>query len=121
MRTSVPSFPLNQALHSYAADVRKWVANTMTGYAVAFGLILIGAISIVLTIGIGVAAAFHFIEVQYGVYVAYGVIGGASLLLGGAALLAGRMLLKRPPAPVPRPRRQTDMLNDRLLHRLRLV
>jgi hypothetical protein len=71
---------------------------------------LAGAISIVMAVSVGFAAAFHFIEAQYGVYVAYGAIGGFLLVLGLLGLLTGRLLLKRPLPPVPRPRGQTDML-----------
>ncbi|WP_249144177.1 hypothetical protein [Bradyrhizobium lablabi] len=81
-----------------------------TGYALALGLMLMGLISLVIAVGVGVAAAFHVIEVRYGAPLAYGVVGGLFLVLGIAGLLVGRGLLKRSAPPVPRPRRQADML-----------
>ncbi len=98
------------ALHSYAADLRKWIAGMAAGYAMAVGLMLAGAIALLLAIGVGIAAAFHGIEVRYGVSVAYAAIGGFFLALGLAGLLAGRALLKRPVPSIPRPRRQAELL-----------
>lgn len=107
MHAILPSFAI--ALRSYADDVHRWIATIARGYAVGVGLILAGAIAILVAIGVGIAATFHVIEVRYGASVAYAAVGGVFLIFGLIGLLAGRALLKRP-VPLPSPQRQVDML-----------
>ncbi|WP_246788436.1 hypothetical protein [Bradyrhizobium sp. CCBAU 53421] len=101
---------LSQIVHSYLGDLRRWIGHLVTGYAVACGVMLVGAISLLIAIGIGVGAAFYALEVRYDIWIAYAVVGGTFLLLGLAGLVAGRVLLTRPAPEVPRPTRQADML-----------
>ncbi|GKQ51065.1 hypothetical protein [Bradyrhizobium sp. Ce-3] len=101
---------LSLILRSYLADLRQWIGHLATGYALACGLMLVGAVSLLIATGVAVAAGFHALEVRYGIWIGYAVVGGAFLLLGLAGLVAGRMLLARPPPAVPRPSRQADML-----------
>jgi len=108
--TSTQPSSLGPILRSYVADLRTWIGRLLTGYALACGLMLAGAIFIFIAIGFGVGAGFHFIEVRYGLGVAYGTVGGAFLMLGLAGLLAGRLLVKRPAPALPRPHRQADMI-----------
>ena len=110
MGANTRSSSLSLIFHSYLTDLRRWIAHLVTGYAVACGFLLVGAVSLLVAIGIGAGAAFHALEVRYDIWVAYAVVGGAFLLLGLVALLAGRMLLARPAPAVPRPSRQADML-----------
>ncbi|QOZ34442.1 hypothetical protein [Bradyrhizobium sp. CCBAU 53421] len=108
VNTRSPSLSL--VFRSYLGDVRRWIAQLVTGYAVACGVLLIGAVSFLIAIGFGVGAGFHALELHFDIWIAYAVVGGAFLLLGLAGLLAGRMLLAGPAPAVPRPGRQAGML-----------
>ena len=101
---------LGSAARSYVDDVRRWMARATMGYVVAVGLMLVGAVSIIAAIAVGLAAGFHFLAMRYGIYAAYGIVGGSLFALGLLGLLAGRALLSRPLAPVPRPHRQVTMV-----------
>jgi hypothetical protein len=108
VNTRPPSLSL--IFRSYLADLRQWLGRLVTGYALACGVMLVGAVSLLVAIGIGVAAAFHALEAHYGIWIAYAAIGGVFLLLGILGLVVGRVLLARPAPAVPRPGRQADML-----------
>ena len=110
MRADTRPSLLSTILHSYARDLRRWTSGVVTGYALAFGLILAGALSTLVALGVGAGAAFHAIEMHHGSFVAYAVVGGFFLVLGLIGLIAGRLLLQRPMAAVPRPRRQVEIL-----------
>lgn len=86
------------------------MSGLVTGYALASGLILVGALSILVALGVGAGAAFHGVEMHHSSFVAYAVVGGFFFILGLIGLIAGRLLLRRPMAVVPRPRRQAEML-----------
>jgi hypothetical protein len=112
MRATARPSLLNLILHSYVADLQKWGTRLVTGYAVAFGVMLTGPIFLIVAAGIGVTAAFHFLEMRYGAPVAYGAIGGVFFVLGLAALLTGSLMLQRPLPAIPRPGRQAAMLKS---------
>ncbi|MGF6308794.1 hypothetical protein ABIB82_002431 [Bradyrhizobium sp. i1.8.4] len=104
------SSSLSLVFRSYLADLRQWIGQVMTGYALACGFLLVGAASLLVAIGIGVAAGFHALEVRYDIWIVYAVVGGAFLLFGLMGLVVGRVLLARPTPAVPRPGRQAEML-----------
>jgi hypothetical protein len=104
------SSSLSLIFRSYLADLRHWTGQMMTGYALTCGFMLVGTVSLLIAIGIGVAAGFHALELRYDIWIAYAVVGGAFLVLGILGLTAGRVLLARPAPALPRPSRQADML-----------
>jgi len=111
----LPEKPSSQAspsalLSSYIAELKRWAARIATGYALATAMLVAGAFSIAVALGIGMAALFHWLEVHYGPYVAYGMLGGLFLLGGIASLIIGLRLLRRPLPPVPYPYRQARAL-----------
>ena len=108
MRANTRSSVIGSILHSYATELGTWVRCRATRYGTACGIMVAGAISILIAVGVATAAAFHFIELRYGISVAYGTTGGFFFLLGLAGLLGGHLLLKNSAAPLPRP--QADML-----------
>jgi len=97
-------------IKSYGRDLKHWLGGLTTRYAAGAGLLAAGVVFLVVAAGIAISACFHTLEVHYGSYVAYGVLGGVFLLLGVAGLLAGRVVLSRPAAPVPAPERQFSVL-----------
>jgi hypothetical protein len=72
-------------------------------YGVAAGLLLAAVFLLVVAAGIATAALFYFIELRYGPWTAYGVIGGSFAALGAIAILVALLMLKRQGKPVPRP------------------
>jgi hypothetical protein len=103
---------------SYIGDLRNWVSSLGTRYTMAAGLMTVGAASLTVAAGIGVAAGFHALEMRYGTWTAYAVVGGIFAVIGIAALLAGRMVLNRPAAPVPSPQRQMKALKGSVVSAL---
>jgi hypothetical protein len=103
--------PLSGLLRSYVADVGLWASGIATGYSIAAGLLVGGALCLVAALTVAVAALFHWIETTYGVNSAYGAIGGALFVVGIAGLAIGARLVKRPAPPLPRGGRQIQALN----------
>lgn len=101
---------------SYGNDLRSWVSSLGTRYAMAAGLMAVGAVSLILAAGIGIAAAFHALEMRYGTWIAYAVVGGAFAVIGVAGMLAGRTVLNTPAAPVPSPQRQMRALKGTMMN-----
>jgi hypothetical protein len=93
-------------LQSYAADLHGWASGIASGYAVAVVLLVAGAILALAAAAVGIAALFHFIELNYGPDTAYEAIGGGLLVLGAVLMLAGVATLRRKIPPLPRPQRQ---------------
>jgi len=110
MRANTRPASVSLIFRSYVQDLRQWIGHQASGYALACGFLLAGALSLVVAAGIGSAAAFHALELRYGVWAAYAVVGGAFLVLGLVGLLAGRVVLARPAPAMPQPSRQVDML-----------
>ena len=110
-RPGQPSSNLLIALvRSYGRDLKHWLGGLTTRYATGAGLLASGLVFLVVAVGVAISAAFHALEIHYGVYVAYGVVGGIFLLLGVAGLVAGRVILSRPATPLPTPERQFHVL-----------
>lgn len=110
-RPNQPSSNLPIALvRSYGRDLKHWLGSLTTHYAVAAGLLTAGVVFLVAAAGVAISASFHALETHYGVYIAYGVVGGLFLLLGVAGLVAGRVMLSRPAASMPAPERQFQVL-----------
>lgn len=110
MRANSRRPSISLILRSYLVDLRRWIGRIVTGYALAGGFLLAGALAVLVAIGVGVAAAFYAIQLRYGVWIAYAAIGGAFLVSGLFGLGTGSVLLNRPAAALPRPHRQADML-----------
>jgi hypothetical protein len=73
-------------------------------------LAVIGTLLIVVAVGFGVAALFHFLELHYGLNVAFAGVGGFFIIVGLIVLVWGIALLKRSVPPAPRPIRQFQEL-----------
>ena len=89
------------ATRSYLRDRTTQATGTVASYAVAAGLFAAAGIFCVAACLVGIAALFRWIEINYGLFQAFGAI--AALLLAIAAVcaaLAARRL-KRPPPHFP--------------------
>ena len=101
----IPPGPINGFLRSYAEDLKGWTTGIAVRYVVAVALLLAAAAGLVGAIAVGIAALFHWLEIIYGLKVAYAAI--AALLVALALVSAGIavLLLKGRLPPIPRPRR----------------
>jgi hypothetical protein len=87
----------------YLAKLSAWTKLRIGRYGVAFGLLAIGALMLVVAAAIGTAAGFHFLELRYGIWTAYGIVGGAFAGSAAIALIAGWVILKAKPPSMPAP------------------
>jgi hypothetical protein len=95
---------LNQiktATRSYLRDRANQATATVASYAIAAGLFAVAGIFLIAACLVGVTALFRWIEINYGLFQAFGVVGALLLAVAGtcAAVAAGK--LKRPPPNFP--------------------
>jgi hypothetical protein len=102
---SVPT-SLKGLVYSYFFDVRAWATGLATGYAIAGSLLVLGAVCNLAAVMVGMAALFHWIEVNYGTYRAFGIIGGGLILAGALCVVMGLRLIKQPKSRFPLAERQ---------------
>jgi hypothetical protein len=89
------------ATRSYLRDRTNQATNTVASYAVAAGLFAAAGIFLIAACLVGVTALFRWIEIKYGLFQAFGVVGALLLMVAVicAAMAAGR--LKRPAPHFP--------------------
>jgi len=103
LRTGL-ALKLNQvkrATRSYLRDRTHQATDTVTSYAVATGLFAAAGIFLIAACLVGLTALFRWIEINYGLFQAFGAVG--ALLLVIAAICAGLAArrLRRPPPHFP--------------------
>jgi hypothetical protein len=89
------------ATRSYLRDRTSQATDTATSYAVAAGLFAAAGVFLVAACLVGIAALFRWVEINYGLFQAFGAVGASLLVI--AAICAGLAArkLKRPPANFP--------------------
>jgi hypothetical protein len=92
---------VKRATGSYLRDRTNQATDTAAAYAVAAGLFAAAGIFLIAALLVGATALFRWIEINYGLFWAFGAIGGLLLVIAAicAALAAGK--LKRPPPHFP--------------------
>ena len=103
LRTGL-ALKLNQvkrAVRSYARDQTNQATSTATSYAVASGLFAAAGIFLIAALLVGATALFRWIEINYGLFQAFGATGASLLVFAAifAGMAAGR--LKRPSRHFP--------------------
>jgi hypothetical protein len=89
---------VKRATRSYLRDRTNQATNSVTSYAVAAGLFAAAGIFLIAACLVGVTALFRWIEINYGLFHAFGAIG--ALLLAIAGVCAGLAVSKlKQPAP----------------------
>ena len=91
---------LNQiklAARSYLRDRTNQATTTLTSYAIAAGLFAAAGIFLVAACLVGITALFRWIEINYGLFQAFGVIGALLLVIAASCAVAAASRLKRPP------------------------
>lgn len=95
-------------VRSYGGDLRGWMGGIVKRYQIAAAVLVGGLLALLVAVGFGIAAVFHFVALRYGENVAIAGVGGFFAVIGIIGSVIGLALLKRRLPPVPRPRRQID-------------
>jgi hypothetical protein len=92
---------IKRATRSYLRDRTNQATGTLTSYAVAAGLFAAAGIFMIAACLVGATALFRWIEIRYGLFQAFGAVGG--LLVVIAAICAGLAAakLKQPAVHFP--------------------
>ncbi|MEO6843077.1 MAG: phage holin family protein [Bradyrhizobium sp.] len=92
---------IKRATRSYMRDRTHQATGSITSYAVAAGLFAASGIFLIAACLVGLIALFRWVEIHYGMFPAFGVVGALLLVIATicAALAASR--LKRPPPHFP--------------------
>ena len=92
---------VKRATHSYLRDRTNQATGTVTAYAIAAGLFAAAGIFLIAATLVGATALFRWVEIHYGMFWAFGAVGG--LLVVIAAICAGLAAakLKAPAAHFP--------------------
>jgi len=104
LRRAALELKLNQikrATRSYLRDRTGQATGTLTGYAMAAGLYAASGIFLIAASFVGAAALFRWIEIEYGLFWAFGAVGMLLLAIAGlcAALAASRLHRPAPHFP----------------------
>jgi hypothetical protein len=92
---------IKRATRSYLRDRTNQATGTVASYAIAAALFAVSVVFFLSACIVGAAALFRWIEVNYGLFPAFGAIG--TLLLAAAAIsgVLATSYLKRPPRQFP--------------------
>ena len=92
---------VKRATRSYLRDRTDQATGTLASYAIAAGLFAACGIFLIAAILVGAAALFRWIEINYGLFWAFGAVGLLLLVIAGlcAGLAASR--LRRPSRHFP--------------------
>jgi len=86
------------ATRSYLRDRTNQATATVASYATAAGLFAAAGIFLIAACLVGVTALFRWIEINYGLFWAFGVVSALLLLIGAiCAAVAASQLKRRPP------------------------
>ena len=86
------------AMRSYLRDRTNQATGTVASYAIAAGLFAAAGVFLIAACLVGITALFRWIEINYGLFWAFGAVG--ALLLSIAAILAAlatSQIQRRPP------------------------
>ena len=82
------------ATRSYLRDRTDQAAATIASYALAAGLLAAAAIFLLAACLVGIAALFRWIEINYGLFEAFGVVGALLLVIAAICAAVGISKLK---------------------------
>lgn len=92
---------VKRATRSYLRDRTDQATGTVTSYAVAAGLFAAAGIFVIGACLVGAAALFRFIEIHYGIFQAFGAVGGLLVVIAGICAGLAAAKLKQPAANFP--------------------
>ena len=86
------------ATRSYLRDRTNQATGTVASYATAAGLFAAAGIFLIAACLVGITALFRWIEIDYGLFWAFGVVAALLLLIAAiCAAVASSQLKRRPP------------------------
>src|ERR1700739_2042343 len=91
----LPAQSVGGELRAYGREVRTWMTALLTGYAVAVALLLAAFVGLMGAVAVGLGALFHYVELKYGTWIAYGSIGGLLVVLAMLAAALGIAKLRQ--------------------------
>jgi hypothetical protein len=89
------------ATRSYLRDRTSQATGTLTSYAIAAGLFAAAGIFVLAACFVGLTALFRWIEIKYGLFQAFGVVGALLLVIAAVCTALAASKLKRPPPHFP--------------------
>jgi hypothetical protein len=89
---------VKRATRSWLRDRTDQATGTMASYAIAAGMFAAAGIFLIAAILVGAAALFRWVEIKYGLFSAFGAVGGLLLAIAAVcAAVAGSKLKPREP------------------------
>lgn len=92
---------IKRATRSYLRDRANQATGSVTSYAVAAGLFAAAGIFLIAGCLVGITALFRWIEINYGLFHAFGVVGALLLLIAAVCASLAVHKLKQPAREFP--------------------
>jgi Putative Actinobacterial Holin-X, holin superfamily III len=92
---------IKRATRSYLRDRTDQATGTVASYAIAAGLFAVAGIFLIAACLVGVTALFRWVEINYGPFQAFGVVGALLLVLAAICAAFAAIKLRRPPRQFP--------------------
>lgn len=89
------------ATRSYLRDRTNQATGTVTSYAIAAGLFAAAGIFLIAACLVGITALFRWIEINYGLFYAFGAVGALLLVVAAICAALAASTLHRPPRHFP--------------------
>lgn len=92
---------IKRATRSYLRDRTNQVSSTVASYAIAAGLFAATGIFVLATCMVGITALFRWVEIYYGLFPAFGVVGALLMMLAAICGAMATSKLKQQPPHYP--------------------
>jgi hypothetical protein len=92
---------VKRATRSYLRDRTNQATDTATSYAVAAGLFAAAGVFLIAAFLVGLAALFRWIEIEYGLFQAFGAIGVLLVIIAALCAALAARKLRRPALQFP--------------------
>jgi hypothetical protein len=92
---------VKRATRSYLRDRTDQATGTVTSYAIAAGMFAAAGVFLIAACLVGAAALFRWVEIEYGLFWAFGAVGALLLVIAGAcaAMAASKLKPRKPHFP----------------------
>jgi hypothetical protein len=89
------------ATRSYIRDRTEQATGTITGYLVGAAFFAAAGLFLIAACFVGALALFRWLEIRYGLFPAFGIIGGILILIAGVCTAVATLSLRRPKREFP--------------------
>jgi len=90
-----------RAVSSYFGDRTQQATDTVKSHVIAYATYAAAGIFLIAACLVGLTALFDWVEINYGLFQAFGVIGGLLLIIAAACAAIAAARLRRPPPEFP--------------------